>query len=278
MRRCEALRASFQRFPAVSRHVRNPRPLYGLLPAVILRSRQTGRPVREGHAVAPANDVFLFGSFRLSAGGRLLTRDGAPVDLGARALDILITLVSTPNEVLSKKDLLSRVWPDVRVEESSLRFHMASVRKALGDGKGGARYISTVAGRGYCFVAPVTRAHDEAAAAPDAETPFRHANLPAPLAELIDREDDLKTIAARLEFARFVTIVGVGGVGKTTLAIALGHHLIESFAGAVLFVDLSMLSDPSLVTSTVASLLGLPVRSSDATESLITYLRDRRFL
>ncbi|MGY4496930.1 DNA-binding winged helix-turn-helix (wHTH) protein [Bradyrhizobium sp. GM24.11] len=107
----------------------------------------------------PGKDVLSFGPFRLTAGERLLTRDGAPVELGGRALDILIALVSTPNETISKKELLSRVWPDVTAEEGSLRAQIASLRKALGDGKDGARYISTLAGRGYCFVAPVSRSH-----------------------------------------------------------------------------------------------------------------------
>ncbi|MGY4496931.1 putative ATPase [Bradyrhizobium sp. GM24.11] len=95
---------------------------------------------------------------------------------------------------------------------------------------------------------------------------------------MIGREDDLEKVAVLLEVARFVTVVGVGGVGKTTLAIALGHDLLELFAGSVLFVDLSMLSDGELVTATVASMLGLPVRSDDATQDLIAYLRDKRIL
>src|SRR5215475_6011394 len=106
---------------------------------------------------AQSGDVVSFGPFRLIASQRLLTREGAPVELGARSLDILIALVSSPNEVVSKRDLLARVWPDVTVEEGSLRFHIAGLRKALGDGKNGARYITTLAGRGYCFVAPISR-------------------------------------------------------------------------------------------------------------------------
>src|SRR5262249_35570494 len=115
-------------------------------------------------AVAPSKDVLSFGPFCLTPGERLLTRGGAPVELCARALDILIALVSRPNETISKKHLLSQVWPDVTVEEGSLRVHMASLRKALGDGKDGARYIITLAGRGYCFVAPITRSPGEAEA------------------------------------------------------------------------------------------------------------------
>jgi len=226
----------------------------------------------------PGKDVLSFGPFRLTVGERLLTRDGAPVELGGRALEILIALVSTPNEVISKQELLSRVWPDVTVEDSSLRVHMVSLRRTLGDGKDGARYIATVAGRGYCFVAPVSRSGDQSEAGAAVAANFRHTNLPGHPAGLIDRENDLQKVIARLEAARFVTVVGGGGVGKTTLAVALGHQLLEGFAGAVLFVDLSMLSDPVLVTPTVASMLGLSVRSDDATQNLIAYLRDKRIL
>src|SRR5215470_18023128 len=115
--------------------------------------------------VAASKDVLSFGPFRLAPGERLLTREGAPVELGARALDILIALVSRHSEVIGKRELLSHVWPDVTVGEDSLRVHMASLRKALGDGKDGARYITTLAGRGYCFVAPVKRSRGDLEAA-----------------------------------------------------------------------------------------------------------------
>src|SRR5882757_6798140 len=123
-------------------------------------------------------DGFSFGPFQLVASERLLTKAGAPLELGSRALDILLVLISTPNEIVSKKDLMSRVWPDVIVEEGSLRFHMAGLRKALGDGKDGARYITTLPGRGYCFVAPVSRSSSLHDNAPIVVTDFSHANLP----------------------------------------------------------------------------------------------------
>ena len=128
--------------------------------------------------MAPGKDVLSFGPFRLIAAERLLTREGAPVQLGARALDILIALVSTPNEVVSKKDLLSRVWPDVMVEENSLRAQVLSLRKTLGDGKDGARYITTIAGRGYCFVAPVSGSRDHSQAAAAAQWTFSMPTCP----------------------------------------------------------------------------------------------------
>src|SRR5712672_3877709 len=108
-------------------------------------------------ATDQTKDGLSFGPFNLVPSERLLTKEGVPIQLGTRALDSLIVLISTPNEVVSKKDLMSRVWPDVIVEEGSLRFHMNGLRKALGDRKDGARYIATLAGRGYCFVAPVSQ-------------------------------------------------------------------------------------------------------------------------
>jgi DNA-binding winged helix-turn-helix (wHTH) protein len=226
---------------------------------------------------AQSRDAISFGPFSLIAGERLLTRDGVPVELGARALDVLITLVSRPNEVVSKKDLLDRVWPDVTVEESSLRFALAGLRKALGDGQNGARYITTLAGRGYCFVAPISRSGGRRAVE-TAPVSFPHANLPARLTRMVGRDDDVLRISTQLAASRLVTIVGAGGIGKTTAAIAIGHHLLEPFAGAVLFVDLAMLSDPNLVATAAASMLGLSVQSSDAAPSLIAHLRDKRIL
>jgi predicted ATPase/DNA-binding winged helix-turn-helix (wHTH) protein len=225
-----------------------------------------------------AVDGLSFGPFHLVASERLLTRGGVPVELGSRALDILIVLISAPNEVVSKKDLMSRVWPDVIVEEGSLRFHMASLRKALGDGKDGARYITTIPGRGYCFVAPISRPGSLRDDTPVAASNFRHANLPNRLSRMVGRDEDVLKLSAQLNASRFVTIVGAGGVGKTTVAIAVGHHLIDAFSGALLFVDLGMLGDADLVTAGMASMLGLSVQSNDATPNLIAYLRDKRIL
>jgi predicted ATPase/DNA-binding winged helix-turn-helix (wHTH) protein len=219
-----------------------------------------------------------FGPFHLVVSERLLTKEGVSLELGSRALDILIILLSTPNEVITKKVLMSRVWPDVIVEEGSLRFHMASLRKALGDGKDGARYITTVPGRGYCFVAPVSRPGRRRDGAPVAAINFPHANLPNRLSRVVGRDEDVLKLSAQLKASRFVTIVGAGGVGKTTVAIAVGHHLIDGFSGALLFVDLGMLGDPDLVTAGMASMLGLSVQSNDATPNLIAYLRDKRIL
>src|SRR5271165_4364620 len=151
-------------------------------------------------------DVLTFGPFSLVASERLLVKDGAPVELGARTLDALIALASRPNEVLSKRDLMAAVWPDVTVEEGSLRFHIAALRRALGDGIGGARYIATAAGRGYCFVAPIVRSSDRDNAPAGAGLSFRHANLPSRLSRMVGRAVDARVLSTQLAAQRFVTI------------------------------------------------------------------------
>lgn len=229
-------------------------------------------------AINRTDDGLSFGPFNLLVKERLLTKGGVPVELGARALDILIVLTSTPNEIVSKKNLMSRVWPDVIVEEGSLRFHINGLRKALGDGQGDARYITTLPGRGYCFVAPVSRPDHPRVEAPAIAGHFPHANLPNRLGRMVGRDEDVVRLSAQLNASRFVSIVGAGGVGKTTVAIAVGHHLIDAFSGALLFVDLGMLGDPGLVAAGMASMLGLSVQSTDATPNLIAYLRDKRIL
>jgi predicted ATPase len=227
---------------------------------------------------AQTRDVVSFGPFSLVASERILTREGVALQLGARTLDTLIALVSRPNQPIGKRELMAQVWPDVTVDEGSLRFHIAELRKALGDGKDGARYIATFAGRGYCFVAPISRANDGGSGrAPDAVS-LPRTNLPSRLIRMVGRADGILMLSSQLTAARFVTIAGAGGVGKTTIAVAVGHDLMAAFAGAVLFVDLGALSDPRLVATPLASMLGLSVQSADLTPSLIAYLRDKRIL
>ena len=97
---------------------------------------------------AETRDAVSFGPFRLAPAERLLERTGVPVPLGGRALDLLIALLEHAGKVVSKRDLIERVWPNVTVDEGSLRFHISALRKALGDGESGARYV-LLRGRGF---------------------------------------------------------------------------------------------------------------------------------
>src|SRR6478735_2578518 len=106
-------------------------------------------------SAAAVHRKLRFGPFELSIGERILRRDGQVLPLGGRALDILIYLAERPGEVIAKQELIDRVWSDVTVEEGSLRVHMAAIRKALGDGQFGNRYIAKIKARGYSFVGTV---------------------------------------------------------------------------------------------------------------------------
>src|SRR5258706_592331 len=106
---------------------------------------------------SPGVSRVLFGPFELNIVERTLKKADVVIPLGARAFEILVALVDRPGEVVGKNALIARVWPDVTVEEGSLRVHLSALRKALGDGKFGFKYIANVQGRGYSFVAPVVR-------------------------------------------------------------------------------------------------------------------------
>jgi DNA-binding winged helix-turn-helix (wHTH) protein len=117
---------------------------------------RTSEPIPEINGLR-VNNAFVFGPFKLFVAERLLKRDEEALPIGGRALDLLTVLVERAGEVISQKELIARAWPDVVVEKANLRVHIASLRKVLRDGLDGARYISNVAGRGYCFVAAVAR-------------------------------------------------------------------------------------------------------------------------
>jgi predicted ATPase/DNA-binding winged helix-turn-helix (wHTH) protein len=227
--------------------------------------------------------VASFGPYRLFPAERLLERHGVPVELGGRALDILVTLVRHAGEVVSTADLLSRVWPDTVVVESSLRVHVANLRRTLGDGEDGARYVTNVAGRGYCFVAPVVqdaegRSHaSQPLASQEPLWGVAH-GLPPRLKRMAGRDETIRTVMRELAEHRFVTIVGAGGIGKTTVAVSVGHALLSEFSGAVRFVDLGSLADPALVAPTLASALGLLVQTAAVVPCLEAFLRDKRVL
>jgi predicted ATPase/DNA-binding winged helix-turn-helix (wHTH) protein len=215
-------------------------------------------------------DVLSFGSFSLFAAERLLKKAHEPIPLGGRALDILIALAERGGEVVTHQELISAVWPDVTVEEGNLRFHIAALRKALGDGRDGARYVSNVAGRGYCFVAPITRSSaKQTVPVTGIATTERVQKLPPRPARMVGRDDTVRSLAEQLRVWRFVSIVGSGGVGKTTVAISVAHTLIDGFHDAVFFIDLAALTDPQLVPTAVASALGLMVQTQDPLVGLL---------
>ena len=239
-------------------------------------------PFEPEDAPSPRSVTISFGPFRLFPAARAFEKSGVPLALGNRALDILMVLVERAGEVVSQRELIARVWRGLVVDQSNLRVHMAGLRKALGDRDGKERYIANVTGQGYCFVAPVTR---EAAASRPTRVPEypcgtarQRLVLPAVLARMVGRDEAVRTIAADLIADRFVTIIGPGGMGKTTVAVSVAHAMFEEFAGAVCFVDIGAITDPKLVATTVASTLGLTIQTDDVLPALMLCLRTLRIL
>jgi len=220
------------------------------------------------------DSAISFGPFRLFPRSRLLEKDGAPLHLGGRALDILVVLAERPGEVVDKRELVKKVWADVNVDEGSLRFHITSLRKALGDSGEGSRYVVNVPGRGYCFAGPLVRA----ATSGGQSKVSAPRSLPAPLARMIGRDEVVEKILAELSLHRFVTVVGPGGIGKTSVALAVAHRRFSAFDGQVAFVDFGALMDARLVPATIAAALGLTVSSEDPIPGLLSFLRSRPML
>ena len=218
-----------------------------------------------------------FGAFRLLRAQQLLLEGDTPVQVGSRALALLGSLVERAGEVVSKEELVAKVWPDTFVDEGNLRVHIAALRRLLRDGHGGNRFVATIPGRGYSFVAPVghgpSRPPQLTAAPPE---PVRNP-LPT-VAGMVGREDVIAAIARQMPDRRFLTIVGPGGIGKTTVAAALAQRILRNYRDGAVFADLAPISDPSLVPSAVASMLGLAIRSDHPGSALMVFLRSQELL
>ena len=109
----------------------------------------------------PEKHLYEFGPFRLDAEEHLLLRDGEPVPLEPKVFDTLVLLIRNSGHLLEKDELMDKVWPDAEVEEGSLTRNISTLRRVLGDGENGLRYIETVSRRGYRFVASVRDLGDE---------------------------------------------------------------------------------------------------------------------
>src|SRR6202790_4931467 len=217
-----------------------------------------------------------FGPFELSSRERVLRRDGVMLPLGGRALDILIYLADRPGEVIAKQELIDNVWSDVTVEEGSLRVHVAAIRKALGDGQFGNRYIANIKGRGYSFVGTVVPL---GGGTESRNAKFRHqGRLPVRPIMMIGRETVVSEVSDKLRKERFVTLLGPGGIGKTTIALAVGRAAAEEFGGEVYFVELESLTDPRHVAGAVATSLGLALKSKDPGLELVDLVGSRKLL
>jgi predicted ATPase len=221
---------------------------------------------------------FTFGPFVLLPARQLLLRGEEAVRIGGRALDLLTALVERPGELLTKSELLARAWPDTTVDEGNLKVNMAVLRRALEEGPRTAQYIATVVGRGYRFVAPVQLlepVEPPAVACVPVAPPH---NLPLSTTRLFGRAEAIVAIRRDLDQARLVSIVGPGGVGKTTVAVAVAEQAVEAFTEGVWFVDLAPLKDAERAPYAIATALGIQAHSADMLSVVCEFLRGRQTL
>ena len=223
-----------------------------------------------------ADGRLRFGPFILDRGQRLLMHGDEVVRVGGRALDILIALLERPGQVIAKRELIARAWPSIRVEDANLRVQLTALRRILGRDPSGAICISNVAGEGYIFSGVVTGV--PCAAPESALLPPPTAHLPIPLSRIIGRASAASALVRQLATRRFVNIVGAGGVGKTTLALAIAAHSAEHYRDGVFFLDLSTVSDPFAVSACLAAALRIAISPVNPLPDFIAYIELKRIL
>lgn len=243
----------FSRAKNVQRQVHGPTMNTGR--SMVRRSQQS--PLAE---LEPSPLAFSFGSFRVFPNARRLECDGSPIPLGSRAFDLLCLLVSRPGEVVSKDDLMARAWPDLTVEESNLRFHIAQLRRILSAGQRDGHYIRNVPGRGYCFVAPVDRVWQvPKPASPAYKAP--NDNRPAEPALVAWRDAEIRALTEHL-------------LARRSVMFQLQSDSRSVFA----FLDLGSREKPDQVVTVAASLLRVLASAESHTRRLLDLGQGRELL
>ena len=202
-------------------------------------------------STAPASASLRFGRFELQPHERRLLADGQEAALGARAFDVLLALAQRPGRLVSKRDLMDLVWPDVVVEENNLAAQVSALRKVVGN-----ECIATIPGRGYRFVAPVAAqpAAIDVATLPATPSPAAlRTRLPADLPAMIGRDEDLAALGTLVDGHRLVTLVGAGGIGKSLLAQHLLQMRRDAYAQGVCWVSLAEIDDAALLPAAIAT-------------------------
>src|SRR5580658_8581866 len=220
--------------------------------------------------VAGSGSEFAFGPFRLDVLRRELREADRRVPVGVRAFAILCALLERPGELVSKAKLFEAAWPGVFVDDTNLKVQIAGLRRALGEE---GTHIRAEAGLGYRYVGPVRM--DLAQTQTATEADFK---LPKPLESPIGRETATAAIQQLLARHRLVSVVGPGGIGKTTVALAVARSDLPTYPDGVCFVDFGLVSDAAQAPAAVAAAFGRPVSGHDPLGDVLLYLRGRELL
>lgn len=224
------------------------------------------RTLLEEWMMTAAEHCFAFGPFRLLADRRLLLCDGSPVSIGSRCFDILLNLIENRSSLVDKDQLKQAVWSSGSIADHNVAVHVSTLRKLLD--RDGERYIATVSGRGYQFVAPV----DATGLARDAAA---GGELPLPLTRLIGRGDDLARVARAVARNRLVTVTGAAGIGKTHLALEAARQLRDAATAETWMVELGAVAEPGQVPAAIAAALRVELYGMGGMAGVVQLLRGR---
>jgi DNA-binding winged helix-turn-helix (wHTH) protein len=186
----------------------------------------------------PSATSLAFGPFRVFPLQRLLTEDGHPVRIGSRAFEILVALLERPGELVTKDELIARVWPNTFVEQANLAVQIAGLRRALGDGVGQTRYVINIPGRGYRFVAPVTAETEFSSEASVGRAP----TPPLTAVRTTPNATGVRELAQKLQH-QGVIAVGAESGGKAAVTLAVIEQLLGGDSNGVWLLDLRSLGE-----------------------------------
>jgi non-specific serine/threonine protein kinase len=229
--------------------------------------------------------LFRFGDFELDTGAYELRRKGRGLRLARQPMDLLLLLVEHPRALVSREEIATRLWKPGVFTDMDAGIHTAvlRIRQVLRDSAESPRFVETVPGKGYRFVAAVTRVPTwnggDDAVTPERPAPARRDNLPYELTSFVGRRQALADVRKLMASSRLVTLIGTGGVGKTRLAARLVREVVPQFADGVWLIDLASLTAPNLIAQTIAVHLGIR-ESADRSEreALFQFCRTRALL
>ncbi|MBV9887762.1 MAG: winged helix-turn-helix domain-containing protein [Acidobacteria bacterium] len=224
---------------------------------------------------AKSTDAVEFGPFRLYVRHRKLLCGREEVHLGGRAMDVLLALARKKGELVTKEQLFEAAWPNVSVHESNLKVTIATLRRALRECSPSYEYITTVVGQGYSLGPDASPQEFRVHASP----PATAAGFPLPeLGTVIGRDIEIAQLRDVVARNRLTAIVGAGGIGKTTVAVAVAHLFEDEGGGEVTFIDLARVASQEFVTPSLAAALGISADSNDSLHAIVSILARRKVL
>ena len=233
-----------------------------------------------------APDLIAFGPFVLDLVNRTLSKSGAPVRVRGRELSILMYLAQRAGTFVTRDELIASIWSGSKVTDANVRVQMGALKRLLGDGRNLQEYVTFTPGQGYRFQGETQRAGtppglevaERTHRRPSPVATSRSHNLPIRIKPIYGRDEDLQRLTVHMPRHRLVTLVGPGGIGKTTLAMAGAEVLVDAYEDSIWLVNLAGLSDARLVSATIAVALNISLLSPDPVDDLVKYLWDKQIL